>query len=73
MEIDTFSGEVLEYHYFLATFREVVERVISDPRSRLTRLIQSLKGESKELFRHCIYNEPETGYDHAIVTGQAIW
>ena len=66
VEIDTFSGEVLEYHYFLETFREVVERVISNPRSRLTRLIQSLEGEPKELVRHCIYDDPEIGYDHAI-------
>ena len=40
VDIDVFSGDVLEFQYFVETFREVVERTISDERGRLTRLIQ---------------------------------
>ncbi len=66
VDMDVFSGEVLEYQYFIETFREVVERVIPDERGRLTRLIQYTSGEPKELIRHCIHDDPGTCYTHAM-------
>ena len=53
VDIDVFSGEILEYQYFVETFREVVERVIPDERGRLTRLNQlreKLKSSSNIVF-----------------------
>ena len=35
-DIDTFSGDHLEYHYFMEVFKEVVEKRIEDPRGRFT-------------------------------------
>ena len=66
VDIDVFSGEVLEYQYFVENFREVVERVIPDERGRLTRLIQATEGEAKELIRHCIHGDRKTCYTHAM-------
>ena len=66
VNIDTFSGEVLEYQYFIETFREVVERTIFDERGRLTRLIQSTTGEPKELIRHCIHEDKDSCYTQAM-------
>ena len=57
---------MLEYHYFVETSCEVVERVIPEERGRLTRLIQATTGEAKELIRHCIHDHPEVGYTNAM-------
>ena len=66
VNVDVFSGDMLEYQYFVATFREVVERVVPDERGRLTRLIQFTSGEAKELVRHCIHDDSNTCYSHAM-------
>ena len=66
VKIDEFAGDVLEYQYFVETFREVVERAIPDERGRLTRLIQSTSGEPKELIRHCIHDDKSTCYTNAM-------
>ena len=47
MDIDVFTGDTTEYHYFLAVFEEMVEKKIDDARSRLTRLIKYTDGEPK--------------------------
>ena len=44
VEIDNFSGDYMEYKYFMATFKEVVERKIEDPMGRLTKLIKFTSG-----------------------------
>ena len=31
VDIDIFSGEPVDYHYFIAVFEEVVEKKIDDP------------------------------------------
>ena len=53
-EIDTFDGKQLNYFYFMALFKEAVERKIDDPKGRLTRLTKFTSGEAKELTQHCI-------------------
>ena len=40
VDMKCFDGNVLEYHFFRALFREVTESKIENPRSRLTRLIK---------------------------------
>ena len=66
VEIDTFSGDPLEYNYFVETFKDVVEKLISDPRQRLVRLLKYTKGEAKELIKHCVYDENESCYETAL-------
>ena len=65
LQVDAFDGNPLNYHYFVAMFKEVVENKIEDPLGRLTRLIQLTTGEAKELIKHCIQETPSSGYVHA--------
>ena len=52
--MECFDGNVLEYHYFMTLFREVVESKTEDPRGRLTRLIKYTVGDPRDLIKHCI-------------------
>ena len=63
--LDVFSGDPLEYAYFKATFKEVVEKTVDDQKGRLTRLIQYTCGEAKNLIKHLIHI-PGDGYDQAL-------
>ena len=54
VEIDTFNGNPLNYFYFMALFKEAVEKKICDRKGRLTRLVKFTRGEAKELIQHCI-------------------
>ena len=65
VEIDTFSGNCIDYPYFITTFIEVVETRISDPRGRLIRLLKYLNEEAKELVQACVYLPAEEGYKKA--------
>ncbi|XP_066911620.1 uncharacterized protein [Clytia hemisphaerica] len=66
VKLDTFSGDPLEFEYFLATFVESVEMKISDPGSRLLRLMDCLTGEAKELVKGCVHlSSSNDGYFHA--------
>ena len=40
VDMPTFSGNPLEYHYSMEVFKEVVSKRIDDPRGRLTILIK---------------------------------
>ena len=63
VEIDTFSGDPLEYHYFMELFKEIVEKKIEDPRGRLTILIKYSDEEVKVLTKHCIQQPPSEEYE----------
>ena len=54
-EIDTFTGNILEYEYFRASFVEAVENKIKDDKGRLLRLIKYTSGEPKELVKEFIH------------------
>ena len=60
VSIDIFDGDCMEYHYFIATFEEVVESKVADQVGRLTRLIRYTAGEAKELVKHCIHDDSST-------------
>ena len=66
VEIDVFSGDPLEYMYFISNFKDMVESVVTDQRGRLNRLIQYTSGEPKDLIRHCIHNSSTHCYDDAL-------
>ena len=65
VDIKTFDGNVLNYHYFIALFREVVESKVDDPRGKLTRLIKYTSGDARELIKHCIQLPSNEGFKHA--------
>ena len=74
VDIDVFDGNPLEFNYFLATFKEVVEQKVDDPRGRLTRLIKYTTGEAKELIKNCIQEDPSKGLFACYVTiERSLW
>ena len=66
VDIDTFSGDPLEFIYFIENFKDVVENVVDSPKQRLVRLLKYTEGEAKELIKHCIHEEPEVCYAKAL-------
>ena len=66
VDIDVFRGDPLEYIYFVANFKDMVESVVEDQRGRLNRLIQYTSGEAKDLIRHCVHNNSAHCYDDAL-------
>ena len=66
IDIDVFSGNPLDFGYFRATFQDVIEKKISDPRGRLTRLLKYTNGEAKKLIQYCIYEKESECFDKSI-------
>ena len=62
VDIQTFRGDPIEYHFFMLSFREAVERKIDDTHGRLFRLLKFTDGEVKETIRRCIQQPSEIGY-----------
>ena len=65
VELDVFSGNALDFEYFMTMFVEAVEKKISDPQSCLTRLLKYLDGEAKELVKGCIHLPPDESFTRA--------
>ena len=65
VDMEPFDGNTLNYHYFMALFKEVVESKIDDPRGRLTRLTKYTTGDAKELIKHCIHLPSNEGFKNA--------
>ena len=65
VEIDTFKGDPLEYHYFMSVFTEVVEKKVSDAHSTLVCLLKFTEGEAKETIKHSIQQPRKRGYARA--------
>ena len=66
VELDTFSGDILEYTYFITNFREVVEKAIVSQTSRLNLLLKHTSGKAKDLVKNCTLESQENCYDKAI-------
>ena len=64
VDLDVFNGNPLGYHYFMALFHELVEKRIEDLRGRLTCLIKYIKGDPKEMIKHCVQQPAAVGYDN---------
>ena len=65
VDIDLFTGDPTEYHYFSAIFEEVAEKKVDDARGRLTRLIKYTDEEPKKMIKHSIKQPENTGYKNA--------
>ena len=65
VDMECFDGKVLEYHYFMALFTEVIESKIEDPRGRLTRLIKYTVGDARDLIKHSIQLPSNEGFTQA--------
>ena len=65
VDMELFDGNVLNYHHFMALFKEVIEIKVEDPRGRLIRLLKYTSGEAKELINHCIQLPSNEGFKYA--------
>ena len=65
LEIDTFSGNPLEYQSFMAIFDECVGNKVSDDQIKLTRLLQYTSGPAKAAIRNCSLTGGSLGYSNA--------
>ena len=65
VDLPTFKGDPMQYHIFMRAFDDNVERVISDPSSKLARLVQLCTGEAGRVIRGCTLMRPERGYVRA--------
>ena len=52
----------MEFHYFMAVLKEVVEKRVHDERGKLTRLIKFTKGDVKDMVKNCIQLPPEDAF-----------
>ena len=66
VEIDTFSGNPLEYTYFIKNFKDIIESTVDTQSGRLNRLIKYTAGEAKELVKLCSHDSSENCYDNAL-------
>ena len=62
VDMDYFSGNPLDYQYFMSLFEELVEKKIKDPFGKLARLIKYTRGEAKDLIQHCSQMPQPDGY-----------
>ena len=65
VDLRTFKGDPMQYHIFMRAFDDNVERVISDPSSKLARLMQLCAGEAARVIQGCTLMRPERGYVRA--------
>ena len=65
VDIDCFSGNPLDFQYFMLTFKDTVESTVTDQRGRLMRLLKYTSGNAKDLITHCVH-EKSACYDKAV-------
>ena len=71
VDMEPFDGNTLNYLYFMAIFKEVVESKIDNPRSRLTRLIKYITGNAKEFIKKIKLGDPK-GSQNFIICCQSV-
>ena len=67
IDIDEFDSNLINYHYFIFIFKEVIESKTDDPQGCLARLIKYTKGEAKEIIKYCIQHPPKLEYQNALI------
>ena len=63
--LDVFDGNPLNFHYFMALFREAFKKKIEDPCGRLAQFIKYTTGEMKDFIKNYIQLPAEDGYEAA--------
>ena len=53
-ELLTFDGDPKKYHAFCTSFADNIERLVDNPRQRLTYLIQYCEGKAKAAIKNCV-------------------
>ena len=65
VELETYNGDPMQYHTFIAAFEENVDKVIRDSQIKLTRLLQYTTGDAKSAIRTCALIGGDKGYEQA--------
>ena len=65
VELQAFDGNPLQYHQFINSFDQNVDRICKDGDMKLTRLLQYTSGEAKEAIRACQLIGGDEGYEEA--------
>ncbi|XP_066928731.1 uncharacterized protein [Clytia hemisphaerica] len=63
VELSVFTGDPLDYKFFMTNFEELVEKRISDSEGRLARLLKFTTGDANDLIQCCLYMT--NGYERA--------
>ena len=63
VEIDIFSGDPMQYHTFIASFDQNVDKILQSDQLKLTRLLQYTNAEAKEEIPSCALIGGEKGYE----------
>ena len=66
LEIEHFTGDLLDHSVFISMFNESVGKMNLSAESKLTRLIQSTSGEAKMATKNCALLGGQVGYDQAL-------
>ena len=53
-DIDIFSGNPMEFCYFMAVFNEILEKKVDDPKGKVTRLIMYITSDAKKTVKKFI-------------------
>ena len=65
VEIETFSGDPLRFHSFMAVFDEHVHQHTVSQKLKLARLLQYTDGKARDAIRACAVRDDDSGYDEA--------
>lgn len=65
-EMVTFDGDPLQYWLFMRSFEVNVENTSLNDGAKLTRLLQSCKGEASRVVKCCAVMKPSEGYKRAL-------
>ena len=65
VQLDPFSGNSIDFPFFMANFTQAIEEKVRDDKGRLQRPIQFTDGPAKELAKSCIYLPEESCYVQA--------
>ena len=65
VELETSTGNPLDYHYLMSVFKETMRYKIDDPFGRLARLFKCTEGKARETIKHYIQQPVDIGYGTA--------
>ena len=66
VEVETFTGNPIEFKTFMSIFNESVGNTSLSDQSKLTRLIQCTSGNAKAAIKNCALNGDQDGYTEAL-------
>lgn len=61
-QIGPFTGDPMTFNYFMKQVEDVIERNLPEPRTRLNRLLEVVKGDPRALIEGCVFAPDETCY-----------